>query len=193
MDGPGRGCGVVSNSWWAYVPWSKKINCGSKAEDGKKIGRKLSALELVGPLVCIAAGHEWSRNSHVRAWVDNFGSVRIWEKGYSSHCELCNTLVKAIGTVAAGIGCRFTIRKIRRRSNMGAIMADALSKANFAEFKQVAAANNLEMELEPAWIPPAILHWIAKPVVDLSLGSRILEDIQAKGGEILYAKNQSWM
>ncbi len=185
LDRVGSGCGAVSGSWWAYVPWSKKINCGVKAADGKKISRKLSALELVGPLICVAAGHRWSRNSHVRAWVDNFGSVKIWEKGYSTHCGLCNTLVKAISTVAAGIGCRFTIEKIRRRSNAGAVMADALSKADFSEFRKTAGESQWLLAEQPAWIPPAILYWIAKPEVDESLGARILEDISRDGGQIL--------
>ena len=186
MDAVGRGCGAVSREWWAMLPWSKKINAGVKAEDGKKIGRKLSALELVGPLICVSAGHSWARNSHVRAWVDNYGSVKIWEKGYSSHCDLCNTLVKAIGTVAAGIGCRFAIKKIRRRSNAGAVMADALSKADFTEFKLTAASKSWQLNLEPAWIPPAILYWVANPTVDPELGTKVLRNIVENGGQVLW-------
>ena len=48
------------------------------AEDGGKLGRKLSALELVGTLICVAAGNGWCRNRPVRIWVDNAGSVLIW-------------------------------------------------------------------------------------------------------------------
>jgi hypothetical protein len=99
------GCGAVSQGWCAYVPWARKINCGVKAADGIKLSRKLSALELVELLICVAAGAGWCRNQPVRVWVDNAGSVMIWKKGYSTRCKLCTTLVKAIGTVAAGIGC----------------------------------------------------------------------------------------
>lgn len=185
LEGLGRGCGAISQGWWAYVPWSRKINCGVKAADGKKLSRKLSALELVGPLVCISAGHEWCRNRHIRVWVDNFGSVKIWEKGYSTHCELCTTLVTAIGTIAAAIGCRFTIQKILRRSTPEAIMADALSKANFNEFRRTSSSSGYSQDIAPAWIPPAILQWIANPCADPELGPKIIKDIKNNGGTVL--------
>jgi hypothetical protein len=126
MEGVGRGVGAVCGSWWAYIPWPRKINCGVKAADGKKLSRKLSALELVGPLLCVTAGQSFCRNRTVRVWVDNAGSVKIWEKGYSLSCELCTTMVQAIGTVAAGLGCRLVIEKITRCSTVGAELADAL-------------------------------------------------------------------
>ena len=70
------------------------------------------------------------RRRPVRIWVDNAGSVRIWNKGYSSYCRLCTTLVKAISVVAAGLGCRVEIVKITRCSSGGAVMADKLSKGD---------------------------------------------------------------
>jgi hypothetical protein len=83
------------------VPWSRRINCGARADDGKKLARKLSALELVGPLITVAAGYQWCRGTDLKIWVDNAGSVLIWKKGYSysTRCTLCTTMVKAIGTV----------------------------------------------------------------------------------------------
>ena len=33
-------------SWWTFISWSGKINNGVKAVDGKKLSRKLSALDL---------------------------------------------------------------------------------------------------------------------------------------------------
>jgi hypothetical protein len=81
MDRLGAGTGGVCGSWWFYVPWPKRVNAGGWRIDGKKVGRKLSALELVGPLVAVAAGHRLCANSHVTCWVDNAGSVAIWRKG----------------------------------------------------------------------------------------------------------------
>jgi hypothetical protein len=174
MDGIGRGAGCVSEDWWAYVPWPRKINCGVKAADGKKLSRKLSALELVGPLICVSAGHDWCRNKPVRVWVDNAGSVKIWEKGYSNTCSLCTTLVKAIATVAAGLGTHFTIQKIRRCSGSGAIMADSLSKADFYGFRQEALRAAWPLAIAPATIPTPILAWLQNPVQDDDLGQKIL-------------------
>jgi hypothetical protein len=178
LESVGRGVGAVSLDWWAYVPWARKINCGVKAADGKKLSRKLSALELVGPLICIAAGASWCQNRHVRVWVDNAGSVIIWKKGYSTRCELCTTLVKAISTVAAGIGCVFTVEKIRRCSSPGAAMADSLSKADFNGFRRTALEYKWPLAVAPARVPAALLAWLANPVKDDDLGVRIIKDIK---------------
>jgi hypothetical protein len=181
LEGIGRGVGVVSGEWWAYVPWPRKINCGVKAADGKKLSRKLSALELVGPLLCVAAGHEFCRGRAVRVWVDNIGSVKIWEKGYSLSCGLCNTLVKAISTIAAGIGCRLFVEKITRCSNAGAVMADALSKADFRKFRSVSQSQEVGAAVEPAAVPGQLLAWLANPVEDDQLGPRLLRELAGKG------------
>jgi hypothetical protein len=181
LEGIGRGVGAVSQDWWAYVPWPRKINCGVKAEDGKKLSRKLSALELVGPLLCVASGHQFCRDRVVRVWVDNIGAVKIWAKGYSLSCVLCMTIVKAIGTVAAGIGCQLHVEKITRCSTVGADMADALSKADFKRFRGAGVAAQWPLAVAPAWVPPHLLAWLADPRADSELGTRILDDIKEFG------------
>jgi hypothetical protein len=177
LDSVGRGCGGVSGGWWFYIPWPRKINCGVKAVDGKKLSRKLSALELVGPLVCVAAAADKCRDQPVRIWVDNSGSVRIWEKGYSSSCDLCSTLVTAIATVAAAIGCRLSIEKITRCSTREAEMADALSKAEFARCRALGTGTGSQLQTEPAWVPRSILWWLNNPVPDDDLGKKILVEL----------------
>ncbi len=174
LNGIGRGCGGVAGNWWFYLPWSRKVNCGVKAADGKKLSKKLSALELVGPLVAVSAAAQFGLGDPMRIWVDNFGSVRIWKKGYSSSCALCNTLVKAMATVAAAFGCRVTLEKIRRCSTKPAILADLLSKADFRRFW---ALRSQECNRDPSAIPKSILAWVANPVPDEHLGTRILRDL----------------
>jgi hypothetical protein len=184
LEGAGRGVGAVSDGWWVYVPWPRKINCGVKAADGKKLSRKLSALELVGPLLCVTAGSGFCRGRAVRVWVDNIGSVRIWQKGYSLSCGLCNTLVKAIGTVAAGIGCHLHVEKITRCSTPAADMADALSKADFSRFRRISRDSGYPAAVAPAAVAGQLLAWLANPVEDEQLGVRLLAEI-AKQGQVL--------
>jgi len=176
-ESTGRGSGGVSGDWWYYVPWPRKINTGVKAADGKKLSRKLSALELVGPLIAVAAGADRCASQPVRVWVDNAGSVAIWKKGYSMRCQLCNTLVKATATVAAAIGCRLSVVKIRRCSAAGASMADALSKAQFNKCREIGRMDGWQLRRAPAQIPAAVLRWLANPVKDDDLGGRILREI----------------
>ena len=159
------------------LPWGRVINSGARAPDGGKYGRKMSALELVGPLVCLAAGHNLCRGRPVSIWVNNHSSIAIFRKGYSTSRELSSTLVAAIAVVATALGCRLTINKITRCSSTGAILSDELSKGRFAAFLRKQPAS-WSLPTEPAVIPPSILAWVAKPLPDPSLGARVLADLQ---------------
>jgi hypothetical protein len=172
----GHGTGGIRDEFWFMVPWGKKINSGAKHTDGRRLCRKLSALELVGPLICIAADFSACRGRPVRIWVDNSGAVGIWRKGYSTRCQLCTILVKAIGKVATAAGSLITIEKITRCSNTGSELADELSKGRFSSFKSK-LPDCWTIASEPAKIPPSILAWIARPTADHELGEKILHDI----------------
>ena len=138
----------------------------------------MSALELVGPLITVSAGFNWCQNSAVKIWVDNAGSVFIWKKGYSSSCPYSTMLVKAIATVASGLACQVDLVKIGRCSTPLADMADALSKSAFPRFRDIAFRSGFsQLPAEPAWVPSAILHWIANPVPDDGLGDKILREL----------------
>ncbi len=176
----GRGSGGTSEGWWFYYPWSKAVNSGSCKVNGKKVAGKMSALELIGPLIVLAAGAEWCSNSPVRIAIDNAGSVGIWKKGYCTACELSSTIVEAIAYVAASIGCRLEIVKVTRRSAAGPVIADDLSKAKFGAARQAARAAGKVLDLEPARIPRALLHWLEKPRPEEALGQRIVADLAAR-------------
>jgi hypothetical protein len=178
----GHGTGGIGGKFWFLVPWGKKINCGVKDSDGKHLSRKLSALELVGPLICISADQATCAGRPIRIWVDNAGSVGVWRKGYSTNCKLCDTLVKAIGSIAATTGCRVDIKKVTRCSNDGSILADELSKGRFAAFKRK-LPDSWEISPAPAWIPPSILKWIAVPQADRNLAEKIMDDIRSRNNQ----------
>ena len=189
----GRGTGGVMGPWWYYMPWARRINAGGWRIDGKKVGRKLSALELAGPLIVVAAAHKLCRGQALNVWVDNAGSVEVYRKGYSRNCKLCTTIAKATATVAAAIGCRLEVIKITRCSSPGALMADQLSKARFRQFRETAAAAAWDLKLAPAAIPRALLRWLDKPSPCDSLGSEILKEIGAEVPLAGYSPNYQWM
>ena len=184
LEGVGRGTGGVLADWWFYVPWPKRVAAGGWEVDGVKVGRKMAALELVGPLIFVAAGHKLVAGKHLNIWVDNAGSVAIWLKGYSNSCRLSTAIVTAISAICAAIGCSLHIRKIRRCSNTGAILADALSKANFNFFWAFARESQWPVLLEPARLPLPLLAWIDKPTPDMNLADKILIEL-AKSNPIL--------
>jgi hypothetical protein len=163
--------------WWFWYPWSKKLQHGILKHEGKKISRKLSALELIGPLIVVSANFRQCRYRPVTIWVDNIGSVEIWRKGYSNHCTLSTTIAKAINTVATAIGCELYIKKITRCSNDGAKIADHLSKGRFQDARDVAADAGAPLSTEPGNIPQQLLRWLASPVVDNDLGDKIVADV----------------
>ena len=185
LDSLGRGTGGVLGDRWFYVPWSTGVNGGFVRVDGKKVGRKLTALELIGPLIALVAFADECRRWPVNIWVDNAGSVGVWRKGYSNYCRLCTTLVKAISVVAAGLGCRVAVQKITRCSNRGAVIADMLSKARFGEAALLARRDGHRWQPEPARVPGVLLDWVAAPRPDDDLGHRLLIHLAASGVPVL--------
>ena len=180
LHGQGAGC-IIFPSFWVYVPWGGRINAG-KLFEGKRLDRKLSALELVGQLIGICAGSELLRNTTAVGKVDNAGSVEIYEKGYSTSCSLSNILVKTIHQVTVGLNISYFMEKVTRCTTNGAIAADAISKADWCRLRK----HMPEHTERPAEVPQAILEWIDRPSDDLLLGQKILIELARKGSVIEY-------
>ena len=177
LNSPWHGVGAVAKDWWAFCPWGKAINGGRLTSKGRRLDRVMSALELLGPLLVLAAGFRRFQNCEVNIWVDNAAGVCIWNKGYSSSCDLSSTVVKAVHTVGASIGCRVNITKITRCSVAMATMADALSKGAFLRFWGLVKEEGLDMPLDMAWVPPSLVAWVLDPVDDPCLGDKIVRDL----------------
>ncbi len=157
------------------MPWSRDLNSGKRTHDGMKVSRKLSALELMGPLLAICCAADRLRGWPIKFWVDNAGACNIWKHGYSATCKLLTTVVKAISTVAAALGCRVHIEKIGRCSTPEAEMADALSKGDFGRFRRIPGGK--EYGPTPERVPIALLRWAARPKEDDDLGRKILVEL----------------
>ena len=59
-------------------------------------------------------------------------------------------------------------------------MADALSEAAFDKLREAAAAADWALAVEPTWVPPALLRWVASPAADEELGTDILGDMKSQ-------------
>jgi hypothetical protein len=60
-------------------------------------------------------------------------------------------------------------------------MADALSKADFRRFRREAAAAQWPLAVGPARVPGQLLAWLANPISDDELGSRLLDEMAGWG------------
>ena len=94
----------------------------------------MSAWELVGPLLVLVCAPDNVRGKQVVTYVDNAGSVQMYNKGWSSKCNLCNTVVRAIHLVAYALKCDFWVQKIKRCSSQESEAADALFKSHRHRF-----------------------------------------------------------
>ena len=86
----------------------------------------------------------------------------------------------AIHEVAAALNCNIALTKIARCSDTGSVVADCLSKADFAGFYQLMPNRNTN----PSKLPLALLQWINDPKEDTKLGKKILKEM-AKSTMIL--------
>ena len=177
----GRGVGMtIFPNIWTYVPWGKRINEGWRAYDGKRLSNKMSAWELVGPLLTVSCTGNTLSGKQVEVFVDNDGSVQIWNKGWTTKCDLCNTLILAIHQVSTGLNIELFISGISRCSSKESEACDALSKCEMKRF----LSNMPEADITPKTVPTAILTWLENPVPDRNLGDRILKEL-SKTCEVL--------
>ena len=181
MAGDGRGAGAVCGDWWAYVPWGATINSGSLSVDGRRLDAAMSVLELLGPLLALAAVPSAFAGRDARFWVDNAAAVFIWKKGYSTTCSLSSVVVSAMADVAACLGCRVELVKVARCSTGLASMADALSMGAFARFRGLAAEHGVQPVFVGELSSRALLEWIAAPSPDWDLGRRLVEELRRAG------------
>ena len=173
---------TIFPNMWTYAPWGKRINEGWVAYDGKNLSHKMSAWELLGPLLTLVCGGNKLSGKQVEVFVDNAGSVTMWKKGWSTVCDLCNSLLVAIHQVSTALCCELYISNIGRCSNMESIAADALSKCDMNRFLD----NMPEANIVPEEIPASLLKWIENPVPDRKLGQRLLKDMSGKWDLIEY-------
>jgi len=184
-----HGTGGVCGPLWYYLPWSAKVNFGKAKWAEKKIGRKLTALELIGLLIFLVAAPDAFRRQPVIFWIDNAGSVAVWSKGYSAHCSLSSTILKAIGAAAAALGCDVFFRKVSCRSNTGTKLADALSKANFQEFFQTADTAQWSLTQDPLRIPSVVCAWLVDPDPHSDLPAIVTEFLNSTTCTLLNSAN----
>ena len=164
---------LVNGTTWTFVPWARRINEGWRAYDGKSLAHKMSAWELVGALLVVCCTGNSLSGGQVEIFVDNDGSVRMWNKGWTTKCDLCNTILLAIHQISAALDIEVFVSGIARCSTLEADAADALSKCDMDRFFRLIP----DADIEPREVPAALLRWLENPLPDRRLGHRILRQL----------------
>ena len=82
--------------------------------------------------------------------------------------------------MARGMEIGLRVEKIRRCSDGGSVLADAISKGDIDELRRAWPFRRNLVE-----IPSSLLDWIRNPVDDMELGEKILGDLMARGLEVV--------
>ena len=79
--------------------------------------------------------------------------------------------------MSTGLHCKVEVEKVTRCSTPLATMSDSLSKGEFLRFWDQVKEEELDMPLDMAWVPRALLRWIQDPKEDDRLGQKILLEL----------------
>ena len=160
------------------LKWSKLINSDARADCCQARWRfKLSFLELCGHMLHICAFVDKNKGKSCVTQIDNAGTVRLWQKGYSLRCSTTDTLLRACAFVAEVCDTKAYVRKVRRRSTTNAVAADALSKSDYQEFDKV----YLKKEQWARKVPKSFTEWLKQPYQTQDLGPAIVKDLLEDG------------
>ena len=144
---------------------------------------RMSMFEGLGALVALALAAPIISSRTLRIHIDNSGTVGAFRKGYSRKDRYLNSVIACTLQVAQSLGTTLVVRHVPRRSDQGSIVADDLSKAQFASLPPLFGCHSLHAARRfQLPIPQAILSWIARPTPDdLSWGPRVITDLQSLG------------
>jgi hypothetical protein len=106
----------------------------------------------------------------------------MWNKGWTTKCDLCNTILLAVHQISVAMDIEVFISGISPCSTPEADAADALSKSDMDRFFDLVP----EADLEPRQVPGALLKWLEDPLPDRRLGHRILKQLARKSDVLGY-------
>ena len=149
---------------------------------------KTTTLECLGVLAALSLDPLRFAEREALFHMDNIASVYAFQRGYSKKDEWATTIVRAARIVAAGIRCTLHFEWERGRTSRESIITDDLTN------NLIGGLNDVELEAYMARgdisFPDPILHWMANPGTDLTLGSRTLSWLNNKfvALQVLYGK-----
>ena len=157
---------------WIQVPWPELIQTNGRNSLGTNFARKLTTLEGAAALMGLVSEPDLIRNKNVVIFTDNAGLTFAYEKGHSK-CPYANTIAKAINYMGKALNATVWVQKTPRRSNLGEIVADELSKGNL----EVAMSKMGDPAGEQSFKSKVLLKWLEDPYPSRTLGEQIADEI----------------
>ena len=133
-------------------------------------------------MLTVACSGNRLTGKQLEVYVDNVGSVVMFRKGWSTVCNLCNTILVALHQLSTALACKLFITDIARCSNRESRAADTLRKCDMDRFLE----NMPEANIEPEEIPASILNWIENPVPDRDFGNKIIQELSSRYNLVTY-------
>ena len=160
------------NQAWIQMPWPELIRDDKPSSLGVKFANKLTTLEAAAALMGMCSEPDLIRNKRLIIFSDNSGFVFAFAKGHSK-CPYAHSVCKAVHYVGWALNCSVSVEKVPRRSSLGAIIADDLSKG------LVESARERMGDPSPCMSRPStvLYNWLCDPVPTRTLGEKIADEL----------------
>lgn len=157
---------------WVYMPWPDMIRLNKPNTYQVKFAHKMSTLEAFAALMGVVSEPDLVRNKRLVINTDNSGFYYSFLNGHSK-CLYLHSVVKALHYTSKALNITLHVEKIPRRVNLGAKIADELSKGELGK-----AMSMLSDPADlPSSIPKTLALWIANPYPTRKLGENLMDEI----------------
>ena len=170
-----QGWGVVNvdANEWARGSWPKFI-IKNNLTHGRRWGKSLTLLEGFACLITVPLwAKEIQQAGGAALMCDNMGFMWANQSG-NSRDEYIWTLSKCLETLAEGLGVPIKVFHTRRRTRLGDVVADDLSKNNLDKVRAVLPSGKDVSRR----VSRVLTNWLTKPAVSMELGREILRELK---------------
>ena len=157
------------------VFWPRDFVTIMRDRSDRLFGNKTTCLEVIGVFIPLYHNICTIVNRPVRVLVDNVAVFWAYEKGRSRKDPYTSMFVFILNMLATTLNFYLYIDHVRRVSTFPALLADTFTRT---DEKGRNLIKDHPLDIHRSW-PPSLYEWMQNPVVDWTLGTRILNDFRA--------------